>query len=323
VAPGRVVMSGVVRLMLGDCLDRMAEIADSSVDAIVTDPPYPEIDRPYGRMTESEWHVMMRAVVEHSRRVLKPSGSAVFILQPNSERVGRMRPWLWEFMAWTAREWNQVQDAWWWNINSPPTVHCHRERGLMRPSLKAMVWLGSPDCYRDQDAVLIEPAEATLTDPRSADDTLDRSASGHHGRFKTRLNVCRERGGVTPYNVIAVGNGAGGSHGGLEGHGASTPTGIADWWVRYISPSGGTVLDPFMGSGTMGLAAIARSRSFIGIERDPGYFAIAESRISASRDDQIRRYPMFNQAPVVAQSQGTTGTNSHQSSFFDLTNRED
>jgi DNA modification methylase len=34
------------RLMLGDCLERMAEIEDQSVDAIISDPPYPEIDRP-------------------------------------------------------------------------------------------------------------------------------------------------------------------------------------------------------------------------------------------------------------------------------------
>jgi len=38
-----------------------------------------------------------------------------------------------------------------------------------------------------------------------------------------------------------------------------------------------------MGSGTMGLAALARGRSFIGIEKDPGYFAIAEKRIGEAQ----------------------------------------
>ena len=97
-----------VTLHRGDCLEVMPTIEAGSVDAIVTDPPYPEIDRPYGRMTELAWHEMMRGVVAECRRILKPTGSAVFVLQPNSERVGRMRPWLWESMAWTAREWNQV-----------------------------------------------------------------------------------------------------------------------------------------------------------------------------------------------------------------------
>ena len=51
------------------------------------------------RMTEAAWHEMMRGVVAECRRVLKPSGSAVFVLQPNSERVGRDRYGL-EFMVW-------------------------------------------------------------------------------------------------------------------------------------------------------------------------------------------------------------------------------
>jgi hypothetical protein len=40
----------------------------------------------------------MKEVATECRRVLKPKGSAVFILQPNYEAVGRMRLWLWEFV---------------------------------------------------------------------------------------------------------------------------------------------------------------------------------------------------------------------------------
>ena len=42
---------------------------------------------------------------------------------------------------------------------------------------------------------------------------------------------------------------------------------------------GDTILDPFMGSGTTGVACAQTGRNFIGIEIDPGYFAIAEKRI--------------------------------------------
>src|SRR4029077_6586706 len=83
----------------------------------------------------------------------KPSGSAVFVLQPNSRKVGSMRLWLWEFMVWAGTEWNMVQDAWWGNISAMPEAHSIQGR-LMRPSLKACVWLGHPGCFRDQDAVL-------------------------------------------------------------------------------------------------------------------------------------------------------------------------
>ena len=78
------------RLIHGDCRRELTKLPDKSVDLILTDPPYPEIDREYGRMTEDEWHDLMRVVVAEGRRVLKPSGSMVVILQPNFEKVGTM-----------------------------------------------------------------------------------------------------------------------------------------------------------------------------------------------------------------------------------------
>ena len=50
-------------------------------------------------------------------------------------------------------------------------------------------------------------------------------------------------------------------------------------WVIELCPKAETILDPFMGSGTTGVAAIQLGRSFIGIEREQGYFDIACQRI--------------------------------------------
>ena len=54
--------------------------------------------------------------------------------------------------------------------------------------------------------------------------------------------------------------------------------GTRDWVERMTGPEA-TVLDPFMGSGTTGVACVQTGRNFIGIEIDPTYFAIAEKRI--------------------------------------------
>ena len=262
----------------GDCIEAMRMLPDACVDSIVTDPPYPEIDRPYGRLSEADWHALMRDVVTECRRILKPTGSAVFVLQPNSERVGRMRPWLWEFMAWTTREWNMVQDAWWWNVAAPPTVHCHRTRGLMRPSLKACVWLGSVECFRHQDAVLWAQSEYVKTLDRETRAMKGRSPSGYNTNKARAAKTSDERGGVTPFNVLPLGNS---DSAGAKGHGAGTPLALCSWWVRYITPPGGLVVDPFCGSGTVGIAARAHGCSFIGIEKMPEYVAIARERVAA------------------------------------------
>src|SRR4051794_36649533 len=65
-------------LICGDCRTEMRKLAAGSIDAIITDPIYPEVDREYGRMSEKDWHTMMQEVVAQARRVLKPKGSAVF-----------------------------------------------------------------------------------------------------------------------------------------------------------------------------------------------------------------------------------------------------
>ena len=51
---------------------------------------------------------------------------------------------------------------------------------------------------------------------------------------------------------------------------------------RLVTPPSGTVLDPFMGSGSTGIAASQEGFNFVGIELDPDYFAIAEQRIKES-----------------------------------------
>ena len=53
-------------------------------------------------------------------------------------------------------------------------------------------------------------------------------------------------------------------------------------WVKKFSDEGETILDPFMGSGTTGLACAKLGRRFIGIEKRPDYFALACERIEAA-----------------------------------------
>jgi DNA modification methylase len=62
-------------------------------------------------------------------------------------------------------------------------------------------------------------------------------------------------------------------------HPTVKPQALMRWLVRLVTPPGGTVLDPFMGSGSTGLAADAEQFDFIGCEMSSEYAAIAEKRI--------------------------------------------
>jgi site-specific DNA-methyltransferase (adenine-specific)/modification methylase len=65
-------------------------------------------------------------------------------------------------------------------------------------------------------------------------------------------------------------------------------------WVIELCPKSDTILDPFMGSGTTGVAAIQMGRKFVGIERDPKYFEIACKRIKLA----VSQPQLFEPEPV-------------------------
>jgi DNA modification methylase len=266
-------------LHLGDARDVLPALPAGTFDACICDPPYPCIKRSYGMPTEAEWHDLMHAVVPEVRRVLKPKGSAVFVLQPNSERAGRMRTWLWDFLAWVGREWGVVQDHYWWNPETLPGGGATRH-GLCRPSVKACVWVGPEDCYRDQGAVLWEESERNKA-MRLGSRAVRGSPSGRTVDNRRMGDAALKRGGVTPFNLLPLGGcNRWEDGGGAHGHGASTPPALCDWWTRYLVPPGGAVLDPFAGSGTVGVAALRRGCTFVGIEKDPGYVEVARRRLA-------------------------------------------
>ena len=62
-------------------------------------------------------------------------------------------------------------------------------------------------------------------------------------------------------------------------HPCIKPTSLMQYLVRLVTPAGGTVLDPFMGSGSTGKACVLEGFDFIGIELDAEYCKIAEARI--------------------------------------------
>ena len=265
------------KLIHGDCRRELKKLPDKSVDLILTDPPYPEIDREYGRMTEEEWHDMMKTVVTEGRRVLKPTGSMVVILQPNFEKVGQMRLWLWEFLVCAGREWNLVQDVYWWSHDAMPLSGTNRKQGLLRQSVKMCVWLGSASCYRKQDNVLWLPSDDIFAS-RKSDSAMRTSRSGRNYRNGQIAETAEERGGSTPFNLIPVA--AGGSAAADIKHPASTPYDVAAWWVKYLLPKDGVLLDCFAGSGTMLAAGLDFGASkVIGIEQQKKYLKIAEKRI--------------------------------------------
>ena len=74
--------------------------------------------------------------------------------------------------------------------------------------------------------------------------------------------------------------GAGRTSGAKNFHPTVKPTELMRNLIRLVTPLGGTVLDPFTGSGSTGKAAILEGMQFVGCELTPEYFPIIEGRIN-------------------------------------------
>lgn len=80
-------------------------------------------------------------------------------------------------------------------------------------------------------------------------------------------------------------------------HPTQKPVAIMKWCVEYLEGNPQIILDPFMGSGTTGVACAKMGRKFIGIEREPEYFKIACKRI----EEAYKQPDLFVESPKKAQ----------------------
>ena len=236
-------------LMLGDCLDRMQEIAAGSVDLVLTDPPY--------GTTACKWDAVIpfEPMWAHVRRVLKPNGAAVFTAsQPFTSALVMSNP-KWFRYEWV---WNKVQ----------PTGHLNAKRQPMRVCESVLVFYGDQPTYLPQ---------------MGRGKAIKRTAGGKqtdcYGAFK-RLGSDSDS---TRHPTTLLTISAGRSPNNRTVHPTQKPVALMEYLVRTYTNPGETVLDFTMGSGTTGVACVNTGRQFIGIERDPTYYAIAERRIAEAQ----------------------------------------
>lgn len=91
------------------------------------------------------------------------------------------------------------------------------------------------------------------------------------------------------------------------GHPTQKPLRVMDWTLSYVPTEHKTVLDPFMGSGTTGVACIRSGKQFIGIENDKKYFEIACNRIRRAWQEERSRLPTIDKPAMRQRSLNLLG----------------
>lgn len=142
--------------------------------------------------------------------------------------------------------------------------------------------------------VLLDEKSAALLDQMSGESKSKasmRGLSGRHDagdqsnqRIKPYTNTVRghnDTGGASRFFYVAKASRA--DRGDDNTHSTVKPTQLMRYLVRLVTPPNGTILDPFMGSGSTGKAAKLEGFNFVGIELDEDYYRIAEKRIAAAQ----------------------------------------
>ena len=111
--------------------------------------------------------------------------------------------------------------------------------------------------------------------------TGDRGIYGHYEQRDTPMYPRNDSGSAARFFYCAKASRS--ERGEGNDHCTVKPLALMRYLVRLVTRKGGIVLDPFMGSGTTGVAAIQEGMNFVGIERDPHYFDIAKSRVNAAK----------------------------------------
>ena len=253
-------------LMQGDCLERMKEIPDGSVDLTVTSPPYDNLRSYNGNNALWGQHVW-EAVIKDLYRVTADGGVVVWIVADatikGSETGTSFKQALWAMECGF-----NLHDTMIWEKSVFSAVGALKTR--YAPVFEYM-FIFSKNRPSHFTPIKDKPNKhfgvkqhGTV---RQKDGTCKPISGARSGKivaeFGQRYNVWR-------VNEEKVFN---------KVHPAVFPEQLAHDHIISWSMDGCTVLDPFMGSGTTGIACVNTGRKFIGIELDENYFEIGKKRI--------------------------------------------
>lgn len=227
-------------LLLGDCLERMAELPDKSIDLILADLPY--------GTTACKWDevIPLEQLWAQYRRMLKPGRAVVLTAtQPFTSTLVMSNP------RWFRYEWI-------WKKRSP-SGFLDANRKPLKAHESILVFCERAAPYYPQGVLRRRRRRRRRTSCTTIYDSYG------HDWITTGENF--------PRSVLEFPKSP------AVGHPTAKPVPMMEYLINTYTQEAETVLDNTMGSGSTGVACVNTNRSFVGIERDEEYFATAERRI--------------------------------------------
>ena len=243
---------GASSLYLGDALELLAQIPDDSIDCIWTDPPYllsnDGITCVGGRMVsvnKGDWDRSQGLDADHEFNVTW-TAEAFRVLKPTGTIwvSGTLHVYPSVGMALRQNGFRLLNDIVWEKTNPPPNLG----RRTFTHSTEVVLW-------------------------------ASKAAKGSKHRYVFNYDEMRAENGGKQMQTVWKFGAAGRAEKKHGKHPTQKPIALIDRCLRASTNPGDVVLDPFMGSGSTGVAALALGRSFIGFESVEEYLDVAVERL--------------------------------------------
>jgi len=245
-------------VLLGDCLAIMKSISDGSVDLVVTSPPY-NIGKEYEQKSSLDYYLQWQnEVIQECVRILKPNGSICWQVGNYIEN-GSVYPLDCVLFPFFIKQGLLPRNRIIWRFGHG--LHCKKRFSGRHETILWFTKGSNYEFYLDEVRI-----------PQKYP-----GKKHYKGVNKGELS-CNPL-GKNPEDVWDITN-VKSNHVEKTAHPCQFPVELPERLIKALCPKGGMVLDPFMGSGTTGIACIQTSRKFIGIEKDVKYYEIAKNRIS-------------------------------------------
>jgi len=248
-----------MKLILGDCLEEMKKMSDKSVDLVVTSPPYDNL-RDYG----NDWVFNFEETAKQLYRLCKDGGIVVWVVGDATINGSETGTSFKQALYFKEIGFN-LHDTMIWQKPGFSAVGALSVR--YAPVFEYMFILSkgkvkSFNPIKDRLNKVSGTITGTIMLPDGSRKRMSNEGKKRR-RYGQRFNVWN----ITQVNKNDI-------------HPAQFPEQLAHDHIISWSNEGDTVLDPFMGSGTTGVACKNLNREFIGIEINEEYYKIAENRIN-------------------------------------------
>ena len=272
----------------GDARQVLRQVPDDSVHLVVTSPPYAlRRKKAYGNVGPNAYLDWFMPFAEEIYRVLHPDGSFVFeIAPPWQEGTSTRSLLLYELILRLCQRFHLCQEFYWYNpARLPSPAHYVTiRRTRVKDAVNVVWWLCKSPRPRSDNRRVLRPYSSSMHRLFREGVRVARRPSEH----RISKGFDRDNGGAIPPNLLEIPNTISQDEylkrcrsAGLKPHPARFPLALPEFFVRFLTEPGDTVLDPFAGSNVTGWIAEQYERRWIAIESNGEYVAGSRLRFAA------------------------------------------